>query len=707
MVGETTILTRRRRRRPPNRIECNYNRRLYYSISLVVVLFVRLLIEGIAPIIAAVTCFVVHEEAFPTRRTSTTRPAAPLLFGNKKATCYSRHHQHHNTNIQQRTTTTSAAAAAAAAASSITSGRHSRLVLQAAAADDDAIVVASRRQHHAAASNDSSSCEPDSRSSSSSSGSHDDEDTTRNDDKEQEEDHHQTLYYSPNAPLLEPRRDENDEDSISSSRSRTSKSISKNEYSFFDEAIIYVRAGSGGQGANSYSKQRSTAGGSKSQQQQQQGPPDGGNGGRGGSVILQVDASLNTLAGLSYTANRPNVFGGSGAAAKAAVVSSSSAASSFRHKSFRAEKGQDGASRFRAGRNGKDIVIRVPPGTIVQEIMIVQRQKDDGDDISEEVLLNMGTLTNQPPATGKKTSMIVAHGGQGGEGTGALVKQSGGAARGGGRRGTAEVARRQSAKGGERRLLKLTLQIVADVALVGVPNAGKSTFLAAVTRAKPKIASYAFTTVVPNLGVWIPNFDDENFESSSMAVGNVDNDIDDDLNNDDCDNVASGTAARGLVLCDVPGLIAGAADGVGLGHAFLRHVERCHVMVHLIDATSHDPIADYLMLNREIVRYNGTSTSSSTSSSLANMPQVVIVNKVDVFDKQNDDMTTRSVEEDWEVGLKVRWSREELQEKLQAVMPHSRLLWMSAKDRTGVDSVMTRLAAFVQKVKQAKQQELI
>ena len=199
--------------------------------------------------------------------------------------------------------------------------------------------------------------------------------------------------------------------------------------------------------------------------------------------------------------------------------------------------------------------------------------------------------------------------------------------------------------------------------------AGKSTFLAAVTRAKPKIANYPFTTVIPNLGVWIPGSGESEAEDSSQ-------------------NWTKGSGKEGLVLCDVPGLIAGAADGVGLGHAFLRHVERCHVILHLIDATSNDPIADYNMLNREIVRYG--------TGQLATMPQVVVVNKIDALDGKPS--------EDWEEGLRVKWSsREELETQLRKVMPHSRLMWMSAKERNGVEDLMARLAAFVKKVKDAKE----
>jgi GTP-binding protein len=198
---------------------------------------------------------------------------------------------------------------------------------------------------------------------------------------------------------------------------------------------------------------------------------------------------------------------------------------------------------------------------------------------------------------------------------------------------------------------------------------GKSTFLASVTRAKPKIANYPFTTVIPNLGVWIPGSSPEEVKKNEPAADWV-----------------KGSGTEGLVLCDVPGLIAGAADGVGLGHAFLRHVERCHVILHLVDATSNDPVADFEMLNREIMRYG--------TGQLAQMPQVAVVNKVDAFEG--------GAAEDWEEGLSVRWSREELEAKLREVMPHTRLMWMSAKEKDGVEDLMARLATFVKKVKDTK-----
>jgi GTP-binding protein len=464
-------------------------------------------------------------------------------------------------------------------------------------------------------------------------------------------------YYSPNVPLKY-RDDEYVDDDIYGFPSEIpfdATAGSVNEYSFFDEAIILVRAGSGGQGSSTY--KRSPVG--------MDGPPDGGGGGCGGNIILQTDSTLNSLAGLTQ-AWRPNSFGGSGAASQTA---------SLRPHSFRAENGGDGDRQFKNGRYGKDIFIRVPPGTVVQEQLIFE---NDGNETMQ--LVDLGSLTLE------QDSLVVAYGGEGGEGTGVQ-----------GKRGIKRA--RAPATGGERKRILLTLKIVADVALVGVPNAGKSTFLASVTRAKPKIANvscccmsgpstvgkfaapllslahitfssrvvlqYPFTTVIPNLGVWIP--------AETGAGAN--------------DEATRGAGSDGLVLCDVPGLIAGAASGVGLGHAFLRHVERCHVILHLVDATSNDPVGDFEMLNNEIAKYG--------TGQLAQMPQVVVVNKVDAFEG--------SANEDWQEGLQVKVQRAELEERIRKVMPHTRLMWMSAKEREGVDDLMMRLATFVKKVKQAKQ----
>lgn len=193
-----------------------------------------------------------------------------------------------------------------------------------------------------------------------------------------------------------------------------------------------------------------------------------------------------------------------------------------------------------------------------------------------------------------------------------------------------------------------------------------TTFDCCSNRAKPKIADYPFTTIVPNLGVWVPSVlssrDNNKYDDNTNGIG------------------AGGSGSDGLVLCDVPGLIAGAAEGVGLGHAFLRHVERCHVILHLIDITSPTPIDDYVMVNREIQKYG-------PDCKLTTIPQVVVMNKMDTL--HDDDET-------------VERTRQELETKLKAVVPHTRILWISAKEKDGVDELMMRVASFVKKVKDSK-----
>ena len=421
-------------------------------------------------------------------------------------------------------------------------------------------------------------------------------------------------------------------------------SSSTNEYSFFDEAIIYIRAGSGGQGSSTYRKGVNN----------QNGPPDGGNGGKGGDVILKVDESLNTLAGLARYAWRPNSFGGGGGARRR--NSENDASTSVRVLSFKAENGIDGKRQNKAGGNGKDVIVRVPPGTIVQEEVAPDSTEDDGDGSAlEPTYISVGTVTKSNPI------LLAANGGAGGEGSAAQKHQ----------RGVRQT--RIPPQGGQRMRLKLTLKVIADVALVAIPSAGKSTLLAAVTRAKPKIADYPFTTVVPNLGVWVP--------SSDLAYGNNNSggDYDDSLDE------AGNSKSTSLILCDVPGLIAGASEGIGLGHAFLRHVERCHVILHLLDATSKDVLDEYAMINKELLNYG--------TGKLATMPQVVVVNKLDVAFVDDENKTG------------IFSSKEELEEELKKVMPHSRLMWMSAKEGDGVDDLMERVAMFVNKVKEASAAE--
>jgi GTPase len=366
--------------------------------------------------------------------------------------------------------------------------------------------------------------------------------------------------------------------------------------------------------------------------------------------MLQVDADLNTLAGLAVRQGK-NPAG--------SVV-------------LRAENGMDGQGRKKSGAPGRDVILRVPPGTIVEELII----SGDADlDRGGEKWVEMGRLALAKQTRSSSfdavdfigddsnddapSSLIIARGGRGGDGNSVYANAAASRRRG----ASKSTVHREGATAGERKIVRLTLQFLADVAIVGMPNAGKSTFLAAVTRAKPKIANYAFTTIVPNLGVWIN--DEEDVRAEAVA---------------DTDPIQK------LVLCDVPGLVQGASKGVGLGHEFLRHVERCSVLVHLVDGTSPSAVEDYQMINRELAQYAG--------GMLASKPQVVIVNKVDLLDKAGNEESSSSC-------IPVRDGQSKLQEALLLAMPHSRLLWMSAKEKQGVENVMRKVATFVQKVNQA------
>ncbi len=286
---------------------------------------------------------------------------------------------------------------------------------------------------------------------------------------------------------------------------------------FIDEATIYVRAGKGGDGIVHFRREKYVP----------KGGPDGGDGGRGGDVVLVVNPHLNTLA-------------------------------TFRHqRRFLAENGGRGGPNNRTGKSGEDLLVEVPPGTVVYDA-------DTGE--------LLGDLTEP----GQR--LVVARGGRGGRGNARFATSR-------------NRAPRMAERGepGEERNLRLELRLIADVGLVGVPNAGKSTFLAAVTNARPKIAPYPFTTLVPNLGV------------------------------------AELDETTTLVLADIPGLIEGAHQGVGLGHDFLRHIQRTRVLIHLLDGLSDDPVADFAQINTELALFD---------AQLAEKPQVVAFNKMDLPEVQ-------------------------------------------------------------------------
>jgi GTPase len=253
------------------------------------------------------------------------------------------------------------------------------------------------------------------------------------------------------------------------------------------------------------------------------GGPDGGDGGRGGDVILRVVPTLNTL----Y---------------------------SFRHQTrYQADNGANGAKQNMSGKSGQDLFIPIPPGTLVYKVE------------SGELLGDM-TQSDQ--------ELIVARGGRGGRGNARFASSR-------------DQAPRHAEKGepAQEFVLKLELKLVADIGIVGIPNAGKSTLLASATRAKPKIASYPFTTLEPNLGV------------AELDEGKT------------------------IVLADIPGLIEGAHQGVGLGYEFLRHIQRTRVLIHLLDGLSDDPITDFAQINSEMALFD---------PNLALKPQVVVLNKIDI-----------------------------------------------------------------------------
>jgi GTPase len=283
---------------------------------------------------------------------------------------------------------------------------------------------------------------------------------------------------------------------------------------FIDQVTIRVEGGVGGSGADSFRRESFVP----------RGGPDGGDGGRGGSVILEADPQLSTLMDFRYLAE------------------------------YRADRGQHGMGSNKTGRSGDDMVLRVPPGTLV-------RDADDGTLLGE--LLQEGAR------------LVVAAGGRGGRGNARFATATNQAPR-----------RWEPGAEGEARRLELTLKLIADVGLVGEPNAGKSTFLASVSEARPKVSDYPFTTLKPNLGV--------------VKLADF----------------------RSFVVADIPGIIEGAAEGKGLGHQFLRHIERTRSLALLVPVDDPDPQGTYEGLLGELARY---------SPELAKRPHCVVLTKTDLL----------------------------------------------------------------------------
>ncbi len=285
---------------------------------------------------------------------------------------------------------------------------------------------------------------------------------------------------------------------------------------FIDYAEIIVKGGKGGQGCVSFRREKYVP----------KGGPDGGDGGDGGNVIIQVDHHLTTLLDFRY------------------------------RKNYRAGNGGHGQGALKKGKDGRDVVIKVPPGTIIRDLETKKTLAD---------------------LTGEAQSVTVARGGNGGKGN-AHFKSP-----------TSQSPRKRSPEGGgEERRLSLELKLLADVGLVGHPNVGKSTLLSKLSAARPKIADYPFTTLVPNLGM--------------VRLGDH----------------------QSFVLADIPGLIEGAHKGKGLGVEFLKHIQRTKLLLYLLDASSQDIKQDYRALRKEIELFDPL---------LGRRPQLVVVNKIDLLPK--------------------------------------------------------------------------
>ncbi len=308
---------------------------------------------------------------------------------------------------------------------------------------------------------------------------------------------------------------------------------------FADRAKIYIRSGKGGDGHVSFRREKYVPNGG----------PDGGDGGHGGDVIFMVDEGLNTL-------------------------------TDFRHiRKYKAQDGEQGGKKNCRGKNGANIMIKVPEGTVLKEAE------------SGKVITDM---------SGENKQYTILRGGHGGKGNQHYATP------------TMQAPKyAQPGQPAKELELLLELKVIADVGLVGFPNVGKSTLLSRVTNANPKIANYHFTTLNPNLGV------------VDLAEG------------------------KGFVIADIPGLIEGASEGVGLGHEFLRHIERTKVIIHIVDAAStegRNPVSDIHAINKELEAYN---------KEISNRPQVIAANKIDAIYNNGEDPIQKIKDEFEPKGIKV------------------------------------------------------
>ncbi|MBE6556288.1 MAG: GTPase ObgE [Ruminococcaceae bacterium] len=331
-----------------------------------------------------------------------------------------------------------------------------------------------------------------------------------------------------------------------------------------DHVKIYVKAGDGGHGAVSFRREKYVS----------HGGPDGGDGGRGGNIVFRVDEGTNTLLAFRY-----------------------------KHK-FIAQNGENGKGAKFRGATADDLVILVPPGTLIR------------DAVTEKIIHDMSMDDG--------ADYVCCRGGRGGWGNRHFATPT----------RQVPMFAKNGTKGEERELI-LELKMLADVGLIGFPSVGKSSILAAISAAKPKIADYHFTTLSPNLGV-----------------------------------VSTG-GESGFVAADIPGLIEGAADGAGLGHDFLRHVDRCRLLLHVVDIScfeGRDPIEDVKTINEELRRY---------SPELAERPQIIVANKCDALDEELVDIQAFENfvdENEWEMLYVSAATREGLDRLVQTVDERLRLL---------------------------------